>query len=89
MKIAQILSVALLAGAWSGSPAAAQSEGIMIRPGVYTTPEISAKCMDYARRTEPREGADNRRQSLALACAKKLYADQNKKKGGKKKKKAS
>jgi hypothetical protein len=87
MKIAQILPVALLAAAWGASPALAQSgEGIMIRPGVYTTPEISAKCMDYARRTEPREGADNRRQSLALACAKKLYAAENKKK---KKKKAS
>jgi hypothetical protein len=89
MKIAQILSVALLAAAGGASPALAQAsgQGIMIRPGVYTTPEISAKCMDYARRTEPREGADNRRQSLALACAKKLYADQNKKK--KKKKKAT
>ena len=80
MKIAQILSVALLAAAWGASPALAQSEGIMIRPGIYTTPEISAKCMAYARQTEPREGADNRRQSLALACAKKLYAAENKKK---------
>ena len=87
MKTARILSVALLAAAWGASPALAQSDqGIMIRPGVYTTPEISAKCVAYARQTEPREGADNRRQSLALACAKKLYAEQNKKK---KKKKAS
>ena len=88
MKIAQILSVALLAAAWGASPAVAQGCGdaIMIRPGVCTTPEISAKCVAYARRIEPREGADNRRQSLALACAKKLYADQNKKK---KKKKAA
>jgi hypothetical protein len=80
MKIAQSLSVALLAVVWCASPVMAQGDAIMIRPGVYTTPEISAKCVAYARKTEPREGADNRRQSLALACAKKLWAQENKKK---------
>ena len=78
MKIAQVLSVALLAGAWGASPALAQADAVMLVPGVYTTPEISAKCGAYARsKTQPNE--DQRRQTLALACAQKLWAQEIKK----------
>ena len=81
MKIAQILSGTLLVGAWAVSPAGAQApaDAVMLVPGVYTTPEISAKCGAYARaRTQPNE--DQRRQTLALACAQKLWAQEIKKK---------
>ena len=77
MNIAGTLLVALLAG--GASVALAQGrlpEGaVMIVPGVYTTPEISAKCSAYARsKTQSHE--DSRRQTLALACAQKLWNQQ-------------
>ena len=81
MKIATAISVVLLAGAFGASPAGAQApaDAVMLVPGVYTTPEISAKCSAYARaRTQP--GEDQRRQTLALACAQKLWAQEIKKK---------
>ena len=80
MKIASVVSVALLAGALGASPVGAQApaDAVMLVPGVYTTPEISAKCGAYARaRTQAHE--DQRRQSLALACAQKLWAQEIKK----------
>jgi len=80
MKIANVVSLGLLAAAFGASPAAAQApaDAVMIVPGVYTTPEISAKCTAYARaRTQP--GEDQRRQTLALACAQKLWAQEIKK----------
>ena len=80
MKIANVVSLALLAAAFGASPAGAQApaDAVMIVPGVYTTPEISAKCTAYARaRTQP--GEDQRRQTLALACAQKLWAQEIKK----------
>jgi hypothetical protein len=81
MKIGHAVAVALLAAAWGASPAMAQSDGyVQIVPGVWTTPEISRRCQEYARKTEPREGADSRRQSLALNCAKRLYQEEQKKK---------
>jgi hypothetical protein len=78
MKIAQILSVALLVGGWAVSPAVAQSDAVMLVPGVYTTPEISAKCSAYAR-SKTQSNEDSRRQTLALACAQKLWAQEIKK----------
>lgn len=73
------LSIALLAavGAWSAAPALAQSapEGaVMLVPGVYTTPEISAKCQAYAaKRVVGGSNTDSSRQAVALACAQKLW----------------
>ena len=40
-------------GAWASVPAFAQGtapDAVKIAPGVYTTPEISAKCQAYAQR---------------------------------------
>jgi hypothetical protein len=77
MIIIKVLPAALLAGIASVSLALAQvpDGATMILPGVYTTPEISAKCSAYARaRTQSHE--DSRRQSLALACAQKLWNQQ-------------
>ena len=46
----------------------------MLVPSVYTTPEISAKCRKYAReRVGSSANTDNARQSVALACANKLW----------------
>ena len=90
MKIALIVSGALAAGAaaWSPSPALAQNNPdgyVMLVPGVYTTPEISAKCQAFAaQRVVGGSNTDTSRQAVALACAKKLHKQQNAK-GGKKK----
>ena len=86
MKIALAISGALIAaiGVWGLSPAAAQNQppgSVMIIPGVYTTPEISRKCLDYAaKRVVGGSNTDTSRQAVAAACARKLMAKQNKKK---------
>ena len=88
MKTALALTCALaVIAAWSPSPAFAQNDGmVMLVPGVYTTPEISAKCQAYAaKRVVGGSNTDTSRQAVALACAKKLHQQQNAKKGGKKK----
>jgi hypothetical protein len=86
MDIAKVLSIALVAavGVWSPSPVAAQNQppgSVMIVPGVYTTPEISAKCQKYAaQRVVGGNNTDTSRQAVGLACVKKLTDKQNKKK---------
>ncbi|MBV8835575.1 MAG: hypothetical protein JO000_03470 [Alphaproteobacteria bacterium] len=46
----------------------------MLVPGVYTTPEITAKCQQYAaKRVGMSSNTESARQSVALACAKKLW----------------
>jgi hypothetical protein len=77
MTIVKALCITLLAGCSVASFAMAQAPAgaTMIVPGVYTTPEISAKCSAYARsKTQSHE--DSRRQTLALACAQKLWNQQ-------------
>jgi hypothetical protein len=77
MNIVKVLSIALVAGAWSASPAAAQNPpgAVMLVPGVYTTPEITKKCQAYAAQRATGGGyTDTSRQAVALACAKKLMA---------------
>ncbi len=79
MKIALALSGALIAaiGAWSSTPVLAQSpppDAVMLVPGVYTTPEISAKCQAFAaKRVVGGSNTDTSRQAVALACAQKLW----------------
>jgi len=78
MTITKITCIALLAGVgtWSSFAAHAQAPAgaTMLVPGVYTTPEISAKCQKYAReRVGSSANTDSARQSVALACAKKLW----------------
>lgn len=78
MKIRNLASIAVIAGvaAWGSLPAAAQvpADAVMLVPGVYTTPEISAKCQAYAaKRVTGGNMADSTRQSVALACAQKLW----------------
>jgi len=84
MKLALAISATLIAatGICSAQPAFAQQPAgsVMIMPGVYTTPEISAKCQKYAARRVGVGGhTDTSRQAVAAACAKKLMAKQNKK----------
>jgi hypothetical protein len=82
-------ALALAVSAWTVSPSFAQSNPdgyVMLVPGVYTTPEISAKCQAFAaQRVVGGSNTDTSRQAVALACAKKLHQQQNAKKGGKKK----
>jgi hypothetical protein len=79
MKIALALSSALIAaiGVWSPTPALAQgapANAVMLVPGVYTTPEISAKCQAFAaKRVVGGSNTDTSRQAVALACAQKLW----------------
>jgi hypothetical protein len=82
MGIVKTLSITLIAGCGGVSSAVAQAPAgaTMIVPGVYTTPAISAKCSSYARSmTQSHE--DSRRQTLALACAQKLWNQQVGRKG--------
>jgi hypothetical protein len=78
MKIRTLASIAVIAGvaAWGSLPAAAQGPAgaVMLVPGVWTTPEISAKCQAYAAKRAGVSGInDTTRQSVALACAQKLW----------------
>lgn len=89
MKAILAASCALAATIAAGSsPAFAQNNPdgyVMLVPGVYTTPEISAKCQAFAaQRVVGGSNTDTSRQAVALACAKKLWKEQNAK-GGKKK----
>lgn len=82
MKAALALSSALVAaiGVWSATPVLAQGappDAVMLVPGVYTTPEISAKCQAYAaKRVVGGSNTDTSRQAVALACAQKLWKAQ-------------
>ena len=68
-----LLSLATLCGA-SAAMAQAPSDAVMLVPGVYTTPEISAKCQKYARDRVGLSGhTDTSRQAVALACVQKLW----------------
>ena len=75
MKIAKILSIALIAGAGACGSASAQSlpGSVELRPGIWTTPEISRICQAYVAKRVP-VGGDQQRQSLMAACVKKAYA---------------
>ena len=75
MNIAKVLSIALIAGAGAWSPALAQSlpGSVELSPGIWTTPEISAKCQAYVAKRVP-VGGDQQRQSMMAACVKKAYA---------------
>jgi len=83
MSRSTVLSIALLAalGAWGSTAARAQGSrgSVMIMHGVHTTPEISRKCTDYARKRVGVGGhTDTSRQAIAAACVRKLMAKQNK-----------
>jgi hypothetical protein len=75
MKIAKVLSIALIVGASTCSFALAQSlpGSVELRPGIWTTPEISRICQAYVNKRVP-VGGDQQRQSLMAACIKKAYA---------------
>ena len=78
MKTLLALIIIAAGVAYLPSPAVAQSEGTMLMPGVYTTPEISARCQSYARRRAGSGGrSDNMRQSVFLACVQKLYGERH------------
>ena len=78
MTITKSLVAATLVAACSAISVPAQAQApagaTMLVPGVYTTPEITAKCQKYAReRVGTSSNTDSARQSVALACAKKLW----------------
>ena len=74
----KVLSIALLAGTAACNSALAQApaDAVMLVPGVYTTPDISAKCQAYAAKRVGLGGyTDTSRQAVALACVQKLWKD--------------
>jgi hypothetical protein len=81
MKAVLALSSALIAVGVCGSTLvlaqSAPPDAVMLVPGVYTTPEISAKCQAYAaKRVVGGSNTDTSRQAVALACAQKLWKAQ-------------
>jgi hypothetical protein len=54
----------------------AQAQTTMLVPGVYTTPDISRRCQSYARARVRTDGMDNARQSVFLACVRRLSSQQ-------------
>ena len=71
-------SIALIAGAglWSSAALAQSLPGSeQLAPGVWTTPEITAKCQAYVSKRVP-VGGDQQRQSMMASCVKKAYAQQ-------------
>ena len=84
MTIARFVSIASIvaASAWSSAVLAQSLTGsVQLSPGIWTTPEITAKCQAYVSKRVPVAGADQQRQSLMGACVKKAYAQASKKKG--------
>ena len=77
MNIAKVLSIAVIAGVGAWSPALAQSlpGSVELAPGIWTTPDISAKCQTYVAKRVP-VGGDQQRQSVALACVKQTYDEE-------------
>ena len=86
MTKSSAFALAVLGAVGAFTPALAQGtppDAVKIAPGVYTTPEISAKCQAYAQRYVRNPDDDISRQRVALACVNKLWNDA-KKKGAKK-----
>lgn len=76
MTIIKFVSIAVVlgAGAWSSAGLAQSLPGsVQLAPGVWTTPEISARCQAYVNRRVP-VGGDQQRQSLMASCVRKAYA---------------
>ncbi len=76
MTFRQVSIAAALGACFFVAPALAQTppNAVMLTPGVWTTPEISAKCQAFAaKRVGMSQNTDNSRQAVALACAQKLW----------------
>ena len=82
MAISKLISVAsIVIASVCSSAALAQSlpGSVQLSPGIWTTPEITAKCQAYVSKRVPVAGADQQRQSLMGACVKKAYAQASRK----------
>jgi len=77
----KILAILLLTAGGLYVPAAAVAQpagASMLAPGIYTTPEISRRCQNYARsRVASTSAGDTERQSVFLACMQRLSRDGN------------
>ena len=78
-KTALALTAAFLTVTAMGlaSPAGAAPPGATrLMRGVYTTPEISARCQRYARQRVGRGShTDSARQSVFIACVRRVYRE--------------
>jgi hypothetical protein len=80
-QMKKALAALLVAIGSASSPALtiqiAQAQSSMLARGIYTTPEISARCQAYTRSRNPGSGTmDSTRQAVFLACVRKLYRDE-------------
>ena len=78
MTTTKLVAIAVLAaaGAWSSSAFAQSLPGsVQLARGIWTTPEISAKCQAYVARRVP-VGGDQQRQSLMASCVRRAYSQQ-------------
>ena len=58
------------------APAAAQ-DGVMLKRGVYTNADISRRCQDYVNRRMSDTTVDRSRQSVFIACVRRLSRNEN------------
>jgi hypothetical protein len=73
----KLLPLVVLAVGAAYVPSQAVAQGTMLMRGVYTTPEISARCQQIVQRFSPSSGSgDTQRQAQFIACVRKLYSQQ-------------
>jgi hypothetical protein len=73
----KLLPLIVLAVGAAYVPSQAVAQGTMLMRGVYTTPEISARCQQIVQRFSRSSGSgDTQRQAQFISCVRKLYSEQ-------------
>lgn len=74
-----LAAILLMTGAGAPTLAVAQpTDAVRLAPGVYTTPEISRQCQQYAANRVGLSGAGDRsRLTVFVACVRRLTRDQS------------
>jgi hypothetical protein len=73
----KLLPLIVLAVGAAYVPSQAVAQGTMLMRGVYTTPEISARCQQIVQRAGRSSGSgDTQRQAMFINCVRRLYSNQ-------------